>query len=34
MLDKAEGNPPLVPGMSVVVDIDKRGTTATQTAAR
>jgi membrane fusion protein (multidrug efflux system) len=33
IIDKAEGNPPLVPGMSVVVDIDKRGQTAMQTAA-
>lgn len=34
MIDKAEGSPPLVPGMSVVVDIDKRTAPATQTAAR
>jgi membrane fusion protein (multidrug efflux system) len=33
-IDKAEGSPPLVPGMSVVVDIDKRGEAATRTAAK
>ena len=34
IIDKAEGNPQLVPGMSVVVDIDKRSQAATQTAAK